>query len=507
MSSEIDGGVVVAAAVAVPAAAAAVTVSAVLGAGWLAWQSGKLLVEANRAADRQIAEKKQQLEEAARHRKMTALAAYRQLVDMCTQILAQMESQTITEGVEEIERLKRELKQLCEAAIPEDTAQIESLTSLGYLKLDRIVRQQERVASWQLTDTEAGQYRGLSVADLMRELKIALAAMDITATDGKDVRAADPAVLARAKLTQEFAAVNRQVLAALTTIAEWETACGLSTASNAWCHSCFNGTDVLIAALCRPTTSNAELKKGIQRLRQSLEQFETMAPSMQQEMARKRTLYKVYAEAAAALGEKVQSIHSFSSADAIEETLHYLQQRAERAQKCAEIYRKLGRSAYICFALDQELQAMGYRVHDREKVLEMAKKKPQHATLGESKLPFYQWTEEDMTQLYTLAAECSLQVIVHDDGTVSMHTIADADTAEVVEAQRSHCAQMKTLYERLRKNWFVLYDFEETEDPESVTTVAHWRNSEDFAWGDAARVAKTARKKKKKAEPKAKHTT
>lgn len=87
MSSEVDGIGIIAAPVILPAAVA-------FGAGWLAWQGGKLLIEANRSVDRQIAEKKRQLEEAARHRKMAALAAHGQLVDMCSQILSQLEGGT-----------------------------------------------------------------------------------------------------------------------------------------------------------------------------------------------------------------------------------------------------------------------------------------------------------------------------------------------------------------------------------------------------------------------------
>ena len=87
MSSGVEGNGVVAAAVVLPVAAA-------YGAGWLAWQGGKLLIEANRAVDRQIAEKKRQLEEAARHRKMAALSAHNQLVDMCSQIITQLEVQS-----------------------------------------------------------------------------------------------------------------------------------------------------------------------------------------------------------------------------------------------------------------------------------------------------------------------------------------------------------------------------------------------------------------------------
>ena len=62
---------------------------------------------------------------------------------------------------------------------------------------------------------------------------------------------------------------------------------------------------------------------------------------------------------------------------------------------------------------------MGYSVHTRQKITEMANKKPQHAKLGENKLPFYKWDESELTQLYSITSDCALQVVVNEDGTVS----------------------------------------------------------------------------------------
>ncbi len=477
MSSEVDGVGLIAAPVVLTAAVA-------FGAGWLAWQGGKLLIEANRAADRQIAENKRKAEEAARHRKMAALAAHSQLTDMCSQIIAQLDVSSIIEFAE-TQQLKAELKKICEESLPDDAARIESLTSLGYLKLDSIVRRQQRIAAFELSESQAGLYRGLSVADLMDGLRIAIGAMDIKATDGKDVRAADPAVIERAKLNEAFVNATTEIMLALEAVDEMASTYGLTESANAWFRSCFNGVDVLIETLCRPTTSNKELKKGVRRLEDVIKQYELMAPGIERELTKMIALYKVYADVAKGLGENVESFRAFNSADEIEEKLKYLKTRADKADECAAIYRKLGPAAYMCYALDRELQAMGYEVHTRKEITDMASKKPQHAKLGESKLPFYQWDEDELTQLYSISSECSLQVIVHEDGTVSMQTIADVDNAEVVETQRGHCAQVKELHERLKKNWFILYDFEETESPENVTTVAGWRASDEFAWGDS----------------------
>ena len=196
MSSEVDSGGIVAAAVMLP-------VGVAFGAGWLAWQGGKLLFEANRAVDRQIAEKKRQLEEAAMHRKRSALAAHNQLVDMCTHVLSQIDGNSATASVidfAELEHLRAELRSICNENIPDDVMQIESLNSLGFLKLEKMVAKQQYLSSLQLEGNSTSLYRGLSLADLMLDMKIAISAMSIQATTGKDVRAADPIVLERVKL-------------------------------------------------------------------------------------------------------------------------------------------------------------------------------------------------------------------------------------------------------------------------------------------------------------------
>lgn len=478
MSSEAEALGVIAAPVLLPAAAA-------YGAAWLAWQGGKLLVEAGRAVNRQVEAKKRELEEAERHRKMSALAAHNQLVDMCSQMLAQLESGSATSGVAgfaEIEQLKHDLKAICQESVPDDAFQIESLTSLGYLKLDQVVRQQSQLAAMQLSESESGLYRGLSVADLMDDLRIAIGAMEIKATEGADVQAADPAVLERAKLNETFVTVTNRIMTALEDADELTKTYGLTEAASTWFHACFNGVDAEIEMLCRPTTSNKELKKGIQRLESRMEQYDTMAPSIEKEAKKRQLYYEAYVDASKALCEPIESIRSFKSSDEIEEKLKYLQTRAEKAEECAQIYQKLGSSAYLCYAWDQELQAMGYEVHTRKQITELANQKPMHATLGESKLPFYQWDDEDLTQLYSITEDCDLQVIVHDDGTVSMQTIVEEETEETIEVQRKHCSQMKELHERLKKNWFIFYDYKQTRSPEEITTVAGWRASENNAW-------------------------
>lgn len=231
-----------------------------------------------------------------------------------------------------------------------------------------------------------------------------------------------------------------------------------------------------------PSTPNTELKKGIKRLEGLLEQYDMLIPSIESDQKKFVALYQVYVDTSKALGEPVASIKSFKSLKALEESLKFLKERSEKAQKCAEIYQKLGPAAYICYAWDQELRALGYTVHTRKDIAEMARHKPQHARLGESKLPFYHWNNDDLTQLYSMTSECSLQVIVHDDGSVTMQAISDADKNDAKKVQAGHCSLLGKLHENLKKNWFVMYDYQETASPDEITSVAEWFGSEDSAW-------------------------
>lgn len=504
MSSGVDySKVIVAAAVMLP-------VSVAFGAGWLAWKGGKLLVEANRSADRQIAEKKRQLEEAAMHRKRSALAAHNQLVDMCTQVLSQIDGNSATASVidfAELEHLRAELSSICNENIPDDVMQIESRNSAGFLKLEKIVAKQQYLSGLQLEGNSASLYSGLSLADLMLDMKTAISAMNIQATTGKDVRAADPIVLERVRLNDKLANVTARTMSALEFVTELSSAYGLSASSSTWFHSCFNGIDKQIEILYMPSTSNDELKKGIKRLEGLLEQYDMLIPTIESDQKKLVTLYKVYADAARALGEPVENIKSFKNLNALEDTLSLLKIRAEKAQECAKIYQKLGHTAYICYAWDEELRSLGYSVHTRKDIAEMARHKPQHARLGENTLPFYNWNDDDFTQLYSMTSECSLQVIVHDDGSVTMQAISDVDDSKVKEAQSKHCSLLSKLHENLRKNWFVVYEEEQVKDSQDkITSAAEWFGSEDSAWKPDRSELITEQRRKEKGESRVKQS-
>ena len=477
MSSGVESGGSIAAAVLLP-------VGVAFGAGWLAWQAGKLIVEANRSVDEEIREKKKQLEEAALLRKQSALAAHSQLVDMCTQILSQVEAAGAAAGavsISALEQIKSDLRGICGKSIPEDTAQIERLNSFGFLKLSEIIDRQRALSEPRL-ETGTGLYQGTSLADLMHDINVAISAIRIQASGGENVQAADPDVLERVKLNEELSEVITQIMAALRHAGELASSYGMFASDVRWLQSCFNGIDRQIESLLMPSTPNSDLKKGIKRLKESLERYDELMPSIEKDRRKFDALYKIYCNASEALGETIESAQSFKSAKDLDNRLEALRQRAALARECAELYRHFGREAYICYAWDQELSALGYKVHTRTEIAEMANFRPERARLGSTKIPPYRWKGEELTQLYSIASECSLQIIAHEDGSVTMKALADTDGADAVPVQAQLCSRLKMLHENLRKNWFITYEYKETASADEVTSAAEWFGSDDSAW-------------------------
>ena len=491
MSSEVEGLAVVAGAVMLPAALA-------LGAGWLAWQGGRLLVEGARDVDRLAEEKRRQAEEEKRNRRNVALQARQQLADMCRAAIGELENSGGA-GLADIRAMKQELEKVINSPVPNDTAALQKLNIQGMAVLERIMQRQRRLGDVSITGS--GAYNGMALADLMGKLRLAIDAAELRATVGADIRAVDADVMERVKLNSQLTEVSARVMTALEFVVDLGENYGISTANNAWFQSCFNGVDERIRQLCSPALSNKELKQGIRALEEIMKQYDMLYPTMEREKATLATLYPVYAQAAKGLGEPIYELRHFKSAKALETEMHRLEERAERAKQCAEIYQKLGPAAYMCYAWDQELKAAGYSVRSRKQITDMVNHKPDRAKLGEAEMPFYQWDEAGLTQLYSVDESCDLQLIVHPDGSTTMETIAKREEkAPVVEGQTKHCATLKKIHEKLMQNWFIRYNYEEKEGPEEITTLAQWCSSENNTWTREAYAAAGVRENTRTAE-------
>ena len=328
-------------------------------------------------------------------------------------------------------------------------------------------------------------------------MRVAISAMDINISKGKDIRAIDPIVLERHRLNDKLKSVTTQILSALNYTEILSSKYDLTKSSKNWINSLFNGVDKRIDSLFKPSTSNSELKKGIKRLEELVKQYNSTISIIEKEERKFSAYYKVYCDASKALGEPVKSIDSFKNIDELDQGLKFLEKRSEKAQKCAEIYQILGPKAYICYAWDQELQALGYSLYTRKEIVEKVKYKPIYAHSGDKKIPFYQWNNNELTQLYSLTSSCSLQLIVHANGSVSMQTLSDRESIDVRETQKNHCAILTKLYENLRNNWFVCYSYQEVASSAKITSFSDWLGLEDCPWKSETDVSSYEQRKRK----------
>lgn len=490
MSLELEGAATVASAVAAAsvgtAAAAATAIGAtVFGAGWLAWQSGKLLLAANEKAGQLIEDSRQREEEAKRQEKIRAVSSHEQLVKMGKQFIMQSEK-----GVSQIREADRtewenqlsELRKYCLQSIPEETYEIEKCSAELYLLIEKITRKNERFQ--ELKVVEDATQQETTIAQLMKDLRVAFDSMEIHELRGENVTAVDGQVIKRKVLNQRLSAVTGRIGQAVQFIENVVENYGVDGTRIMGFLSCFSGTEQQLQKLCSPTISNQELEKGIKRLEENMHMFEMFYPTLAGDIEKIDLLYPVYVQAAEALGEKVEEMKFFPSSEEIEEKLHYFEKRSLKAQQCSEIYETLGESAYICYALDTELEKMGYQVHQREEIMRLVGFMPQAGKLGENDLPFYRWNQEELTQLYTMAEECHVQLIVNDNGSVSVQTFSGDTVSEeyIKNVQKKHCQQMQELRRRLQENWFIRFPFEEKQGSDVIVSETQWQEDEKNEW-------------------------
>ncbi len=488
MSSEVEAGGMIAAAVIAPVAVAAVTVTAaataLYGAGWVAWQAGALVVNMNREADERIRAQLEKNRQAERERKMLASAAHGKLKETCRQLIKQLETELLKaspDDAQEIKAMISELQEICAEKITDDAEKTETAATVGFSKVEKIVSRRKHLAEVKLTLEKSGHNVDSTLGDVMRSLYVAVSAMEVQELKGENV-VCEPEVYERKELQKEFKEVTRDVLDALAEASETANLYGLTSSADAWYRVCFSGVDTLIASLCDPTTTNGEMKRGIVRLKESLENYRSMAPSIKKKLARMVTLYEIYRDVSKALCAPVKNINEFSEPDDLEKELKVLEAKTKRAAECAKLYKQLGSEGYLCMAWSVELQAMGYTTHSREKIAEMTGEKRDYIKLDGKTVPMFEWGDDAMTQLVSLSEECSLQLIVHKDGTVSMQTIAHADGEKTVAVQKKHCESIKKICENLRDKWFIVYDWEETESADKITMIAQWLSGDGNAW-------------------------
>ena len=463
------------------------TAGLALGAGWMLWSAGKLLVQANQAITEDIRRTQELQRLEAQQRLAMAMKGRQQLEQLCRGQLQSLSVPRPGESGEERrerESLCRALRQILAEEPGEDSQKLNSSNVMQLNRVERLLNEYRQMRE-RRAQAEPGD---AALSSRLESLRTAFDAVQLEELQGEEISAPDPAVLERAELNSRLIPLSARIKRTLGLLEQFEKDFGLSRANRLWYHSCFDGVDREIGLLCEPETDNAAIKKGLRRLEELQQQAELLLPELQKEHSRFAALYPIYQQAAQALLVEVRPAADFDTADELEQEMRKLQQREQRAAECRKIYGALGREGYLCYAWDQELRAMGYQVYRRDAVTRLAGTKPEYARAEGKKLPVYRWDPETMTQFYQLDENCSLQLVVHPDGSTTMQTISHREGEGTVHSQKKHCAALAALRERLRENWFISYDEKETAPPELLMSAQAWLESRDNAWqSDALR--------------------
>lgn len=238
--------------------------------------------------------------------------------------------------------------------------------------------------------------------------------------------------------------------------------------------SLFDGIDIIIQEIQNRKMSNIDFDEGIQFLKKRLDEYIYMMEILNLEEAEFMEYYENYRNIMSELGQEYYESIEFSDIDELKEHLKYAKEKIELAKQRAQILKILGKEAYICYAYDEELKALGYEVmSDDERIKVIKKELGVHVSNG-YEIPAYNAPDsKSAMQIYDLDENCELEVIIHPDGSTTMSTYMKGDEPDdTIISQKKHCRKSKLLAKRLRENWFILSDAREVESASQVKRVS-----------------------------------
>lgn len=482
MSSCYGGAVDVVGGVALLSAGTAV--AAVYGAGWLLYQSGNLIYQLGKGLENAVAEREERLAREMEDRERRAVNEVERIVATGRTLLAKLNdcrsnlsaASTDVNMLTRIQDIHTRLQIVIDAPLQLSLEVLEVQNLKNMAALERLARE---VCEIERTCGTAGGAIAFGVnaaSDLLSDLAGMFEKSYVSDTIcGENVQAIAPAAVKRKRLQEELCDRILRIQNALQTEAERFRRFPVAKGDSEYLHSLFDGIDKRVDALCANDCSIENLEKGVHRLGQMLEQYSFFSSALERKEAEFTTLYGVYAEAQRGLGGHVKHSYEFLDVDELKKTLEGIKAKIDRAQLCADIYKKLGHDAYLCYAVEEELRALGYKVFSGSGFEKKLGKKLQPLSIDGIQTSICEMAN-GKTQLFQFSPCCNVQLIVRPDGQMTMETIMDGNNERrTVQDQIRHCGQRELLQKRLRENWFVDYSVEELTPPQHITTAAGWR--------------------------------
>lgn len=452
-------------------AGAAIAAGAVFGAGWILYNSGKLVYNEMERMRRETEEKKERERIAENHKCEMAQADREKIIQKCDTIRQIWEDSVKAAGISvkenpQVEQLFTELQEIEKRMLHGKAGDMEqtNLRDLEYLNLS--AKQMEELLQNLSENMQKETDRQILVGILEKLHKMMQTiSLDMNAS-GHDVqgRSVEAEYLRRLKERTEAVLVDLKY--AIHREAMRELHMPVSEEDKQYLHQLFDGTDQIMHMLIYENIGREQKEYLLEHLEKRLSQYQTKQSQLNPLEERFVCMYQAYLDVCSGIGEIPKGPTDFASIEDLEIMMEYMKKRVERMETCAEIYTKLGKEAYICMAFDVEMERLGYKVAERKRAQEYVSGK-----LANGEIPYYSMPDQSLTQFYYFGDATCVQVIVREDGSTSLETFARSakeNQQEVIEEQKKHCKLNAQLQKALKENWFVCCDLSEVIPPEYV---------------------------------------
>ncbi len=478
----ISNGLNVAGMAAVSAGTAAVAVgaaagtAAVLGTGWVLYASGKLAYNEMKRTKRRTEEKEQFLRIYEEQRCHVAQEERKQILKKCAELkeawgtLIKKEridfsaNQTIREAYTEIQKI--------EQYILEGTAEEMENENLRHWEyLNQTAEYMENFLKKYLENLSEDDKRKqmLSILENLHE---------IVQTISLNKNASSHDVKGRSVEEERFRKLKRQTekLAARLEYAvekekQRELQMPVEERDKAYLHHLLDGADEMINTLLSSQISMEQKEYLLEDFEKRLYKYHIKEMQLNEKEERFECLYDIYCEVIQKMGENPKAPTEFVSLQELEYCMEKMKKRVKRLEECAEIYRNIGREAYICMAFDTEMENLGYKMAERKQAQQFVPNQLKNAKTDGILIPYYSMPEHSLTQFYHFGESTCVQVMVRADGTTSLETFTISgkiDRDSVVKEQKEHCKLNKELERALREKWFIISNLTEVHSPEMI---------------------------------------
>lgn len=216
----------------------------------------------------------------------------------------------------------------------------------------------------------------------------------------------------------------------------------------------------------------ATYKNLISSIEIKMDEYYVLQSMMDKEEYKFLMLYLSYKDACNKSGIEFKDEVEFDSYEELEQAVVETRKRLEKMQKCAEVYHKIGKEAYICMAFENELSRLNYTSVTKEKAQRITNKILNNAHIGDELSPFYEMQNDSLMQVYHVSDNVGVQLIIHNDGSSTLETILlnEENEENAKKIQKEHCEKSKRLAQALRENWFIEADFDEVKSPNEIAT-------------------------------------